>query len=284
MWPAIIGAAGSVAGSLINTSSSSSAADKAFERQKDLMALQQQYAVENWNRETNYNDPKAQMQRLKNAGLNPNLVYGNGAAGLEAPSIAAPTAPAAPMQNTSPGDFGSAVSDAVQAAVGIYNAKKAKSETIAQNIENDYLGKTLQDRVESVALTNGWTKQQTAKAVEETANITQQYGLLVAQQNALSTDREIRQKELSQMDERFEKEMRAFDDQHKLSHEEYRRLANTFDDFVRMMKNNADKSEYDALLQKLIYESDSDFKNWERSAGLVGKFFGMLLEIIRLAK
>lgn len=284
MWPAIVGAAGSVAGSLVNAFSSSSAADKAFERQKELMSLQQQYAVENWNREVNYNDPKAQMQRLKNAGLNPNLVYGNGAAGLEAPPTAAPTAPAAPMQNTSPGNFGSAVSDAVQAAVGIFNAKKAKSETVAQDIENKYLLETLHDRIEAVSLSNGWTKQQTAKALEETTNLTQMYGLLVAQQNALSTDREIRQKELSQMDVRFQKEMRAFDDQHNLSHEEYRRLVNTYDDYVRMMKNNADKSEYDALLQKLVYESDSDFKNWERSAGLAGQFLKMLLNVVRLAK
>lgn len=34
--------------------------------------------VEMWNRANAYNDPKMQMERLKNAGLNPNMVYGNG--------------------------------------------------------------------------------------------------------------------------------------------------------------------------------------------------------------
>lgn len=139
MWPAIIGAAASIAGSAINNANSAGAADKSFARQKQLMAIQQQYAVDNWNRETNYNDPRQQMKRLKDAGLNPNLIYGNGAAGLEAPSVAAPTAPAAPMQVTAPGNFGSAVSDAVQAAVGIHQAEKAKSETTAQDIRNKYI-------------------------------------------------------------------------------------------------------------------------------------------------
>lgn len=33
-----------------------------------------------WNANNDYNSPKSQMQRLEEAGLNPNLVYGNGAA------------------------------------------------------------------------------------------------------------------------------------------------------------------------------------------------------------
>ena len=33
-------------------------------------------------REANYNDPKAQMERLRSAGLNPNLVYGTGTTGI----------------------------------------------------------------------------------------------------------------------------------------------------------------------------------------------------------
>ncbi len=36
-------------------------------------------ALEDWNRQNAYNHPTQQMQRLKEAGLNPNLVYGGGA-------------------------------------------------------------------------------------------------------------------------------------------------------------------------------------------------------------
>ena len=277
MWPAIIGAVGSLAGAGINAASSSSAADTAYGRQKALMALQQQYAVENWNREVNYNDPKEQMKRLKSAGLNPNLIYGSGAAGLEAPSTAAPTAPSAPMQATTPGNFGSAVSDAVQAAVGIAQAKKAGAETIGQKIENEFNLKTLNERIASVGKQNKWTDEQIRKTSNEADNLVQQWNLLTGQINALSTDREIRQKELAQMDERFQKEMRALDDQHNLSHEEYRRLLNTYDDFVRMMKNNADKSEWDAKIQELTYNIESRYAETEKNLGMVGQIIGLLL-------
>lgn len=47
-------------------------AQKQYERQR-------KDALSDWNMQNAYNSPAAQMQRLKEAGLNPNLVYGNGA-------------------------------------------------------------------------------------------------------------------------------------------------------------------------------------------------------------
>lgn len=41
-------------------------------------------ALADWNMQNEYNSPSAQMQRLKDAGLNPNLVYGNGTVGNSA--------------------------------------------------------------------------------------------------------------------------------------------------------------------------------------------------------
>lgn len=46
---------------------------------QDMYELQKKDNLANWERENSYNSPKAQMDRLKQAGLNPNLVYGNGA-------------------------------------------------------------------------------------------------------------------------------------------------------------------------------------------------------------
>lgn len=48
--------------------------------------------IEQWNRENAYNSPTAQMERLKQAGLNPNLVYGGGATTLSAHSPSVPVA------------------------------------------------------------------------------------------------------------------------------------------------------------------------------------------------
>lgn len=51
-----------------------------------LAKQQNQWNIEQWNRENAYNDPSAQMSRLRNAGLNPDLMYSNGVSGLTAAS------------------------------------------------------------------------------------------------------------------------------------------------------------------------------------------------------
>lgn len=48
---------------------------------KKLAAYTNQMNVENWKRENEYNTPAAQMARYKEAGLNPNLIYGQGTPG-----------------------------------------------------------------------------------------------------------------------------------------------------------------------------------------------------------
>lgn len=70
---------------------------KAVEKQNEgnmrLAEYQYQKNLEMWNRQNEYNNPVAQMERLKAAGLNPNMVYGNGSAANQAsnaPSYEAP--------------------------------------------------------------------------------------------------------------------------------------------------------------------------------------------------
>lgn len=60
----------------------------------EIAKYQYEKNLEMWHRNNEYNSPQAQMQRLKNAGLNPNLVYGNGAVGNASstpPQFEAPT-------------------------------------------------------------------------------------------------------------------------------------------------------------------------------------------------
>lgn len=47
--------------------------------QHKMYNIQRADALKDWNMQNEYNSPAAQMARLKAAGLNPNLVYGNGA-------------------------------------------------------------------------------------------------------------------------------------------------------------------------------------------------------------
>lgn len=43
--------------------------------QRELLDYQNNLALENWNKENSYNTPLAQMDRYREAGLNPNLIY-----------------------------------------------------------------------------------------------------------------------------------------------------------------------------------------------------------------
>lgn len=84
--------------------------------------------VEYFNMQNAYNDPSAQMQRLKDANLNPNLVYGEGAV---ANSSKAPTAGNAPVPDLKQIDF-SPVSTVVNQAL---NAQQAQANIARTNAE-----------------------------------------------------------------------------------------------------------------------------------------------------
>lgn len=86
IFSGIAGAALSVAGGIYQNEQNKEQADIAFERQRQLI------------REANiYNSPSAQMERLKEAGLNPNLIYGNGPGSMVSASVGTP--PAARQEN-----------------------------------------------------------------------------------------------------------------------------------------------------------------------------------------
>lgn len=273
MMNAVIGALGSLFGSSMSNSQSEAAASQAYERQKSLMKLQQDYAVSNWQREVNYNSPAEQMKRLKEAGLNPNLVYGNGSMqGLESPGISSPTSPSAPMASV----FGlsNPIAEGAAAAQGIAAAKKAGAEAVGKTIENEYMSKTLSDRIKAVSLQNKWT-------AEQTSYLTDQIATLAGQRNLLSKQAQILGKDLDNYEERFQAEMRQYRDQHHLDNENYKRLRDTFEDFKVLIKSQASEADWNSKIAQLTYESDKDFKNVERSLGAVGQVFKMLIQLIK---
>lgn len=73
-----IGAIGQVVGGLINANVAKRNTDKTIEANMNLARYQYSKDLEMWNKGNAYNSPEAQMERLSKAGLNPNLVYGNG--------------------------------------------------------------------------------------------------------------------------------------------------------------------------------------------------------------
>lgn len=77
--PALIAAGSSLASSGINAASQASMNKKTRKWNEKMHALQRQESLADYHMQNEYNHPSSQMARLKAAGLNPNLVYGNGA-------------------------------------------------------------------------------------------------------------------------------------------------------------------------------------------------------------
>lgn len=66
-----------------------------YEWNKKLAAQQNQYNLDMWRMQADYNSPQSQMRRYEQAGLNPNLIYGQGSNGnmTSAPQMVTPQAP-----------------------------------------------------------------------------------------------------------------------------------------------------------------------------------------------
>ena len=71
--------------------------EKQIAYQKEVNDLNYQRAIEAWNMENEYNSPAAQMQRYQEAGLNPNLIYGQS---NESGNVNTPAAQAAQLSDT----------------------------------------------------------------------------------------------------------------------------------------------------------------------------------------
>lgn len=67
--------------------------DKTIAANRELSQYAYQMDLEQWHRQNAYNSPESQMDRYKKAGLNPNLIYGQGTPGnaTSSPDYKAPT-------------------------------------------------------------------------------------------------------------------------------------------------------------------------------------------------
>lgn len=129
----------SVAGKVLDHAFNERSASNAYRRQQNLMKMQNQFAIENWERENSYNTPERQKERLLAAGLNPDMMYGQSGIAAMADGIAAPTAPSAPMAapTSSLADSASTLfTSAVNSSLVAAQVKKLGSETVGQDIEN----------------------------------------------------------------------------------------------------------------------------------------------------
>lgn len=123
----------------------------------NLAKQQNQWNIDQWNRENEYNTPASQMARYKQAGLNPDLMYGQQNLSAASPEMTAGE-PGSPM-DYSPVANGPTIGEAAsiaanarltnaQAKLAESQADKVDAETIGQTINNDWLPKLLKGQIE----------------------------------------------------------------------------------------------------------------------------------------
>lgn len=137
------GAAISAIGSFFGNKSNRKQSAEAFEREskfaRDERLAQQQWIEQMYEKNNSYNSPAAQMQRLKDAGLNPDLMYSRGDVG----NATAPEAPAqapTPRFNVIPTNtYGQTAQIAADAGLKAAQARLAESESRKADTEESLL-------------------------------------------------------------------------------------------------------------------------------------------------
>lgn len=236
----------------INAQKEENALNREFS--KDFLALQWQQTMENypellkmnsdeqfnlWRNQfleqkqynEDVNSPAGQVQRMMAAGLNPvqgaqSQVQSNmGGNNVGAP----PTISGSPLGGSvSPIGLPQGLSGAGREIAGIgsflrdlASAKESGAKAIGQEIENRFLDQTLDSRIQSVALKNKWTEEQTSL-------IQQQFSEITGRLNLMQKDVELKDKQIKW----FDFEMSAKIDELKAS-KEYQDALSKYNDKQR---------------------------------------------------
>lgn len=152
-----------LAGAVVGTGSnivSTAMTNSANER---MQQQQNAWNLEQWHRNNEYNSPAAQLQRMKAAGLNPDLMYGQNASGAAGNS-------ASPATGTNPIPKQPFMLDPTMSAqIRALNAKAYSDEMNGngQDLQNEVFSKTgLQQALKNLGLTDAEIEAKVAEAEE----------------------------------------------------------------------------------------------------------------------
>lgn len=131
---AVIGAGSSLIGGQQNNDAQQ---QQNFDSQRFSREMYERQKTDNiafWNMQNEYNSPQAQMNRLQAAGLNPHLVYGNGASGNNAGGISSPSIQSPEFRSGQPGTGTQNAGLAFMNAIYDLDIKQAQADNLkAQN-------------------------------------------------------------------------------------------------------------------------------------------------------
>lgn len=221
------------------------------DRNKELMELENKYNLMQWHRENEYNLPVNQVQRLKAAGLNPALMYGNGADGLTAASGNGVSGQSAGMP-----DLGQ-VDPLTAAKIANINAETRKTEadtdlSIANTEESKQRVLNLRQEIRQ-------SEQEINESAARIRNLDENTKKQAAEQAKMEFDKVMRSKEWRDSHNLINKQLDEIDSRIKLNDREYKELVATFVYRLSGMKldnqlKEKELAKYDKILEMLGIE------------------------------
>lgn len=136
--------------------------DRTIQANKELAQYGYSKDLEMWNKGNEYNSPAAQMERLKEAGLNPNLVYGTGSvAGNTSGSLPQYNAPSVRYDYKAPVDWGNVLANFQDVQLRQAKIDNVKAQTEGINLSNqlkaydrDYMQSVIESNIMRVLKDN----------------------------------------------------------------------------------------------------------------------------------
>lgn len=121
-------------------------AEKNRDFQREERIATQEFNLDMWNMNNEYNSLSSQIDRAKEAGVNPNAILGNGS------NVASQPVKTTPMSGAQASYSSGMPAALLSQAKTIAEIEKIKAETKGKNLENDFFQKTFDERVKQVGL------------------------------------------------------------------------------------------------------------------------------------
>lgn len=263
-------------------------------REYNLMLAKQQnkWNLDQWNRENAYNDPSAQMYRLRNAGLNPDLVYGSGsAANLSAASPEMTSGEASQPVDMSAYRNRKTIADTMSGALSLAEtaARVTKTEKesglLNEDITSEKLKQAEQRLINSMKAIDESYHARNAYVSSEILtqqwhNNQEQFKLL--QQEVANMQEDVVQKAIDNEFKNLHKEeyYQSILTKYKISEEELKRLKGMTESLIRRANADALLAEDNYNYMTRIHEQD--LKGDELLESIIGetgysKLFGLVI-------
>lgn len=130
-----------------------------YKRDRKLIEEQRAYEQQMWNKQNAYNTPAAQVQRLKDAGLNPALMYGDSASTGNADAVNMQPANHSPNLGSV---LNGAIANGTQAALAASQTRLNNAKASETEVKTDFDKDSYNVRMSQLFSTLGFTNKQIA--------------------------------------------------------------------------------------------------------------------------